>query len=30
MAKLTRAVMTALAIRRNGHDYWNWYLYHHI
>lgn len=30
MAKLTRAVMTALAIRRRGRGYWNWYLYHHV
>lgn len=29
MAKLTRAVMTALSIRRRDHHY-RWYLYHHI
>jgi len=29
MAKITRAVMTALAIRRKDRGYL-WYLYHHI
>jgi hypothetical protein len=30
MAKFTRAVVRALAIRRREPGYWNWYLYHHI
>lgn len=30
MAKLARAVMTALSIRRGDRGYLNWYLYHHI
>jgi hypothetical protein len=29
MAKIARAVMTALAIRRKDRNY-IWYLYHHI
>lgn len=29
MAKITRAVMTALSIRKQDRWY-NWYLYHHI
>lgn len=29
MAKIARAVMTALAIRRKDRTYW-WYYYHHI
>lgn len=29
MAKITRAVLTALAIRRKDRNYL-WYLYHHI
>lgn len=29
MAKIARAVMTALAIRRRDRIY-NWYVYHHI
>jgi hypothetical protein len=30
MAKITRAVMTALSIRRKDRAYIIWYLYHHI
>jgi hypothetical protein len=30
MAKLTCALMKALAIRRRSRGYWDWYYYHHI
>jgi hypothetical protein len=29
MAKIARAVLTALAVRRRDREYW-WYFYHHI
>ncbi len=30
MAKIFRAALTAMGIRRRDRRYWNWYLYHHI